>query len=97
MIADRIKQLREECGLSQAQLAKRLHVTRSSVNAWEMGLSMPTIQYVVEMAKLFRMRTDFLLGLEEEQTISLEGLSEEEISLLYGLLGYFHKRSSPGE
>ncbi|MBC8611654.1 HTH-type transcriptional regulator immR [uncultured Ruminococcus sp.] len=97
MIADRIKQLREECGLSQAQLAKRLHVTRSSVNAWEMGLSMPTIQYVVEMAKLFRIRTDFLLGLEEEQTISLEGLSEEEISLLYGLLGYFHKRSSPGE
>ena len=97
MIADRIKQLRDECGLSQAQLAKRLHVTRSSVNAWEMGLSMPTIQYVVEMAKLFRIRTDFLLGLEEEQTISLEGLSEEEISLLYGLLGYFHKRSSPGE
>ena len=94
MIADRIKQLREECGLSQAQLAKRLHVTRSSVNAWEMGLSMPTIQYVVEMAKLFRIRTDFLLGLEEEQTISLEGLSEEEISLLYGLLGYFHKRSN---
>ncbi len=94
MIADRIKRLREEGGLSQAQLAKRLHVTRSSVNAWEMGLSMPTIQYVVEMAKLFRIRTDFLLGLEEEQTISLEGLSEEEISLLYGLLDYFRKHSS---
>ena len=42
MICDRIKQLREQAGYSQAQLAKRLDVTRSSVNAWEMGLSMPT-------------------------------------------------------
>lgn len=36
MICDRIKQLREQAGYSQAQLAKRLDVTRSSVNAWEM-------------------------------------------------------------
>ena len=34
MICDRIKQLREQAGYSQAQLAKRLDVTRSSVNAW---------------------------------------------------------------
>ena len=36
MICDRIKELREKAGYSQAQLAKRLDVTRSSVNAWEM-------------------------------------------------------------
>ena len=48
MICDRIKQLREQAGYSQAQLAKRLDVTRSSVNAWEMGLSIPTTQYVVD-------------------------------------------------
>ena len=42
MIYDMIKTLREEAGYSQAQLAKKLDVTRSSVNAWEMGLSTPT-------------------------------------------------------
>lgn len=91
MIADRIKQLREESGLSQAQLAKQLHVTRSSVNAWEMGLSMPTVQYIVELARLFRVRTDYLLGMEEEQTLSLKGLTSEEIKLLYSLLEYFQR------
>lgn len=91
MIAERIKQLREENSLSQAQLAKCLHVTRSSVNAWEMGLSMPTIQYVVEMARLFRVKTDYLLGLEEQQALSLAGLEQDEIKLLYDLLAYFRR------
>ncbi len=47
MISEKIKELRELAGYSQAQLAKKLDVTRSSVNAWEMGLSTPTTQYIV--------------------------------------------------
>ena len=50
MISIRIKELREKAGYSQSQLAKKLDVTRSSVNAWEMGLSSPTTQYIVAMA-----------------------------------------------
>ena len=89
MVSDRIKELREKSGFSQAQLAKRLDVTRSSVNAWEMGLSTPTTQYVVALAKLFHVSTDYLLGLEPELTLSLERYTQEEISLLFGLLNYF--------
>ena len=89
MVSDRIKELREKAGFSQAQLAKRLDVTWSSVNAWEMGLSTPTTQYVVALAKLFHVSTDYLLGLEPELTLSLERYTQEEISLLFGLLNYF--------
>lgn len=89
MVSDRIKELREKAGFSQAQLAKRLDVTRSSVNAWEMGLSTPTTQYVVALAKLFHVSTDYLLGLEPELTLSLEKYTQEELSLLFGLLNYF--------
>ena len=89
MIYDKIKTLREEAGYSQAQLAKKLDVTRSSVNAWEMGLSTPTTHYVVEIAKLFHISTDYLLGLENERHIVLEGYSKSEIELLYGLIKYF--------
>ena len=38
MISERIRQLREQAGFSQSMLAKKLDVTRSSVNAWEMGI-----------------------------------------------------------
>lgn len=89
MICDRIKQLREQAGYSQAQLAKRLDVTRSSVNAWEMGLSMPTTQYVVTPAKLFHVSADYLLGLTASSSIVLDGYTQEEIELLYKLIRYF--------
>lgn len=89
MICDRIKQLREQAGYSQVQLAKRLDVTRSSVNAWEMGLSMPTTQYVVTLAKLFHVSADYLLGLTASSSIVLDGYTQEEIELLYKLIRYF--------
>ena len=89
MICNRIKQLQEQAGYSQAQLAKRLDVTRSSVNAWEMGLSMPTTQYVVTLAKLFHVSADYLLGLTASSSIVLDGYTQEEIELLYKLIRYF--------
>ena len=50
MIADKIKFLREEKGMTQADLAKQLGITRSSVNAWEMGISTPSTQYLLELS-----------------------------------------------
>mgnify|MGYP003305728606 CR=1 FL=1 len=89
MLSERIRELREKAGYSQAQLAKKLDVTRSSVNAWEMGLSAPTTPYVVAMAKLFHVSADYLLGIESELSLSLDGFTEEEIALIYQLLRYF--------
>ena len=40
--ADKLRQLREEHGLSQAALAKQIYVRRSAVAEWENGLSSTT-------------------------------------------------------
>ena len=50
-LADRIKTIRESHNMTQSQLAKQLHITRSAVNGWEMGLSVPSTQCIVELAK----------------------------------------------
>ena len=89
MIYNVIKTLRESAGYSQSQLAKKLDVTRSSVNAWEMGISVPTTPYIIELAKLFHVSSDYILGLENEKQISLGGYSKSEIELIYNLLKYF--------
>ena len=89
MISDKIRELREQAGYSQTQLAKKLDVTRSSVNAWEMGLSTPTTQYVVAMSKLFHVSADYILGLQNEMTISLDGYTEKEKAIIMDLLQYF--------
>ena len=49
-MADKIKQLREQMGYTQAELARKLKLTRSSINGWEMGLSVPSTPMVVELA-----------------------------------------------
>ncbi len=89
MISDTIRTLREQAGDSQAQLAKKLDVTRSSVNAWEMGLSTPTTQYIVALAKLYHVSTDYILGVAPDRTISLQGYREDEIRLVLDMLRYF--------
>ena len=92
MVCDTIKTLRETAGLSQSALAKRLGVTRSSVNAWEMGLSIPTAQYIVELSQLFHVSTDYLLGLNNTQAIYIDRLSQEEKQILYSLIHYFQDK-----
>jgi len=91
MIHEKIKELREQAGYSQAQLAKKLDVTRSSVNAWEMGLSTPTTQYIVALTKLFHVSADYILGIEKERSLSLRGYTPDEIELVFALLKYIDK------
>lgn len=86
--ADRIKKLRELRGMSQAKLAKQLNITRSSVNAWEMGVSIPSTQKIVELALLFNTTTDFILGFEGGFSLNLESFTEREIALIYQLTNY---------
>ena len=92
MICDTIKELRERAGLSQSALAKKVGVTRSAVNAREMGLSIPTTQYVAQLAQLFHVSADFMLGLDNTEAIYIGGLSEEEKHILYSMLNYFQNK-----
>ena len=88
MLAERIKTLREQAGMSQEKLAKRLGITRSSVNAWEMGISTPSTQYIAELAGLFQVSADYLLGLNETATVSIAGLTEADVGLVCHLISH---------
>lgn len=82
MIAEKIKNLREARGWSQAELARRLSVTRNGVNSWEQGLSMPSPACLVDLAKVFSVSTDYLLGIENLDSVNVTGLGAKEVALL---------------
>ena len=82
MTSERIKALREARGWTQAELARRLSITRNGVNSWEQGLSMPSPACLVDLAKLFSVSTDYLLGVDRLETVNVTGLNEEDIALL---------------
>lgn len=93
MIADKIKFLREELQMTQSDLAKKLGITRSSVNAWEMGISTPSTQYLVELAYIFKVSTDYLLGISSNAQISTIGLDDDDIKLIYGIAEHLRKKN----
>lgn len=80
--------------MTQADLAKKLNITRSSVNAWEMGISIPSTAYIIELSQLFKVSTDYLLGLSTNITLDISSLSEREIQLVYRLVQYFQELHS---
>lgn len=85
-LADRIRMIRESHDMTQSQLAKKLHITRSAVNGWEMGLSVPSTQCIVEMAKIFNISSDYLLGMERGAVLDIDGLSNNEVAILISLV-----------
>lgn len=61
LLADKIVTLRKRAGWSQEELAVQLGVSRQSVSKWEGAQSVPDMQKVVQMSRLFGVTTDYLL------------------------------------
>ena len=71
MNADKISQSIRACrkrqGLSQDELANRLHVTRQAVSKWENGSALPSVDMLIALANVFQLSVDELLGVSPKQ------------------------------
>lgn len=91
MVCDKIKQIRLDNKMTQVDLAKKLDVTRSSVNAWEMGISLPSTQTLVELAKLFKVSVDYILELDRGMKIEVGHLDEHQRGMIFNQIKQFEK------
>ena len=85
-IADRIKYLRERYSMTQTDLAKRLGVSRSAVNLWEMSVSSPSLANLVEMSKIFDVNVDYLINVTDKITIDITDLKPNEREIVMKLV-----------
>lgn len=83
--------------MSQTVLSKKLGITRSSVNAWEMGINIPSTQYLIELSNIFMVSVDYLLCIEKRQTLDISGLTEDDISIVYRLTTHLRNKNSVSE
>lgn len=81
-----LKQLRLQNDMTQTQLAQKLNLTKSVISAYETGLRMPSYDTLIAISKIFKVTTDYLLGIEYKQEIDLSGLTQNEISALLNLI-----------
>ena len=74
MFALRLKELRENAGLSQAQLARKLGVGQSTVGMWENGKNKPQNAKLEMLAKIFGVSYDYLMGRNDIQHDNSSGV-----------------------
>lgn len=69
ILADKIIRLRKQSGWSQEELAEKMRVSRQAVSKWESAQSVPDLEKILALAKLFGVTTDYLLKdeLEDEE------------------------------
>lgn len=85
-LCQRISELRNQFGITQSELAKRLGVTRSSVNAWELGFATPQLKHIVEMSKIFGTTVDGLLNASDKVFVDISDLSEKEQQAVFNIV-----------
>lgn len=85
-ISEKIKNLRKERNITQAELASKFGVTCQSVCRWENGAAYPDIELIPEIAAYFGVSTDVLLGCDNESVenkisnvFQLDMLGKEDI------------------
>lgn len=64
-LGNRLRDLRPLYGLSQREVAEKLYITRSSYAYYETGQTEPDLHTLCDIATLYQVSTDFLLGMEE--------------------------------
>ena len=62
MLGTRIASLRQNYGLSQAQLAQKLHISTSTVGMYEQGRREPSVDTLITLSRIFGVSLDYLLS-----------------------------------
>jgi transcriptional regulator with XRE-family HTH domain len=84
-IDKRLQELREANKLSQAELAKRLGISRTAVSAWELGVSKPHIEHLAELSRIFNVTADYILDMKRD-TIDVTDLNDTERRIVVDLV-----------
>ena len=65
LFSKRIKELRKQLGLTQQELGDKLNVTKGSICSYENGTRMASIEILIQMANIFRVDLDYLIGTDD--------------------------------
>ncbi|WP_461614994.1 helix-turn-helix domain-containing protein [Clostridium sp. Marseille-QA1073] len=90
-LGEKIQQLRKTKNLSQEQLAEKLNVSRQAVSKWEIGESLPDINKIIQLSKIFQVSTDYLLYDEIDSDMNIPAVKNSNDSLKnqYGMKTLF--------
>lgn len=90
-----LKELRQNAGLTQKQLAEKLWLSKATVSYYEQSLRYPSPEILVKLASVFHVTTDYLLGMEgKKQTIDVTDLLDEDIEYLEYTINLLRRKNN---
>ena len=92
MLSENMKRLRKARGLSQEDLAARLHVTRQTISKWENALSVPDAAVLIRLAEILEVSVGELLGSPVEPSADQDRVAGQ-LEQLNALLAQRNRRS----
>lgn len=78
----KLKALRNENGLTQTQVAKRLGVAVSAVSSYESGVRYPSYSVLIKFSRIYHVSTDYLLGIKSKEMVDISDLSEDDKNVI---------------
>ncbi len=79
---NKLRTLRKEAGMTQTELARLLNISKSVVSYYELQERTPSPDVLVQLAEVFHVTTDYLLGIEHKKLIDVSDLSDDDVHLL---------------
>lgn len=78
----RLRELRQEKKLTQTQVANRLSLSKTTISGYENNVKNPSTEVLVQLALLYGVTTDYLLGLENRRMLLIDGLTDRQQELM---------------
>lgn len=88
----RLRQLRKDKHLTQAQVASRIGVTPSMVSSYETDIRLPSYDVMMRIADVFGVTVDYLLCRQEKRFVDISDLTEEEASVVCSVVEVLRKK-----
>ena len=91
-LGERLRALRLEKHITQTEMSRRIGVSKAMISSYELEQRQPSYGILIKFAAFFGVTSDFLLGLEKERTISVEGLAEREVEVVANMIEILRSR-----
>jgi transcriptional regulator with XRE-family HTH domain len=86
-----LKATRTEKGLSQTRLGALVGLSKAVISKYENAVSYPPYNVLIRFANVFKVSTDYLLGVEKTKTLNIEGLTNKQIDSLITIANEYQK------
>lgn len=90
--SQRLKQLRKDKRLTQAQVAQRIGVTASMVSSYETDIRLPSYEVLIRLADVFGVTVDYLLCRQNKRFLDITELNDDEAAVVCSMVELLKKK-----